>query len=176
MICSGISPSIYSTRRRSGALKPLIADVDLIVIDNISTLVRTGCENESDSWRPVQEWGLQQRRAGRAVLFVHHTNKSGAQRGTSSREDLLDTVISLSRPLDYESGDGARFVLTFEKARGFYGSDADPLEVRYGTDDSTEVRHRPVIDVGAEETELIAKWLLRIRLIKGRKPYRALEY
>jgi AAA domain len=89
MICSGISPSIYSTRRRSGALKPLIADVDLIVIDNISTLVRTGCENESDSWRPVQEWGLQQRRAGRAVLFVHHTNKSGAQRGTSSREHVM---------------------------------------------------------------------------------------
>jgi len=65
------------------------------------------------------------------VLFVHHTNKTGAQRGTSKREDVLDTAISLSRPSDYQPGEGARFVLTFEKMRGFFGADADPLEARY---------------------------------------------
>jgi putative DNA primase/helicase len=119
------------TKEGQRAIAQLIERADLVIVDNISTLVRTGSENESDSWQPVQDWGLEQRRAGRAVLFVHHTNKAGAQRGTSRREDVLDTVISLARPDDYRPCDGARFILRFEKARGFLGADADPLEAKY---------------------------------------------
>ena len=55
-------------------------------------------ENDADSWVPVQAWALAQRRAGRSVLFVHHAGKSGLQRGTSRKEDVLDTVIAL-RPV-----------------------------------------------------------------------------
>jgi putative DNA primase/helicase len=35
------------------------------------------------------------------LLIVHHTGKGGEQRGTSRREDVLDTSISLRRPADY---------------------------------------------------------------------------
>jgi putative DNA primase/helicase len=112
-------------------LAPLVENAELIIIDNISTLVRTGRENESEAWQPIQQWALDQRRAGRSVLFVHHTNKTGAQRGTSKREDVLDTILSLSRPDDYDAAEGARFVLTIEKARGFFGPEAEPLNVRY---------------------------------------------
>lgn len=112
-------------------LAPLVENAELIIIDNISTLVRTGRENESEAWQPIQQWALDQRRACRSVLFVHHTNKTGAQRGTSKREDVLDTVLSLSRPDDYDAAEGARFVLTVEKARGFFGPEAEPLDVRY---------------------------------------------
>jgi hypothetical protein len=112
-------------------LAPLVDTAELIIIDNISTLVRTGGENDSDSWRPVQKWALEQRRAGRAVLFIHHTNKSGEQRGTSKREDVLDSVLSLSPPASFEDNEGAWFVVRFEKARGFYGEDADAVEARY---------------------------------------------
>ena len=66
---------------------------DLIVIDNIATLCGTGGENDADAWRPVQTWALRQRAAGRSVLFVHHANRNGGQRGTSAREDVLDLSL-----------------------------------------------------------------------------------
>lgn len=107
---------------------------DLIVVDNIATLAGTGGENESDAWRPVQEWALRQRAAGRSVLFVHHANKNGGQRGTSAREDVLDTVISLTRPPGYDASMGARFECHFTKSRGFYGPDAEPFEAKFDGD------------------------------------------
>ena len=47
------------------SLRPFIEESDLIVVDNISTLVRGGKENESESWLPVQEWALHQRAEGK---------------------------------------------------------------------------------------------------------------
>ncbi|MGA8698620.1 MAG: AAA family ATPase, partial [Xanthobacteraceae bacterium] len=78
-----------------------ISDAELIILDNISTLVRSGKENEAEGWALVQEWALRHRRAGRSIIFVHHAGKNGVQRGTSKREDVLDTVIVLKRPADY---------------------------------------------------------------------------
>ena len=110
------------------ALRLEVEHADLIVIDNISTLVRGGKENESESWLPVQEWALRQRAAGRSVLWVHHSGKGGQQRGTSRREDVLDTSICLKRPPDYSPEKGAVFEVHFQKSRGFTGEDAQPLE------------------------------------------------
>ena len=78
----------------------VVADADLIILDNYSTLARALKENEADSFGPVQGWLLAQRAAGRSVLAVHHAGKAGAQRGTSKKEDTLDSVLSLSRPPD----------------------------------------------------------------------------
>ena len=77
----------------------------------------------------MQEWALEQRRAGRSVAFVHHAGKGGQQRGTSRREDVLDTVIALRKPADHKPDQGARFELHYEKSRGFYGNDAKPFEL-----------------------------------------------
>ena len=52
------------------------------------------------------------------------------QRGTSRKEDVLDTVIGLRRPPDYSAEQGCRFELRFEKSRGFYGPEAEPFEAR----------------------------------------------
>jgi putative DNA primase/helicase len=87
-------------------------------------------ENDGDSWTPVQAWLLQLRRMGKSCLLVHHAGKSGGQRGTTRKEDPLDTVISLRRPLDYSPQEGARFEIHFEKSRGFHGPDAEPFEVQ----------------------------------------------
>ena len=114
------------------ALKSDLVDVDVIFIDNVSTLARLGRENEAKSWLPIQEWALEQRRAGRSVVFMHHAGKGGAQRGTSRREDVLDTVIALRRPQDYQADQGARFEVHFEKNRGFYGDDAKAFEAALG--------------------------------------------
>jgi hypothetical protein len=101
--------------------KHITPDIVLIIIDNLSTLVRSGRENESESWQPMQAWALQLRARGKSVLFVHHSGRSGQQRGTSKREDVLDTIISLRVPAGYEPSQGACFDIHFEKARGLIG-------------------------------------------------------
>jgi putative DNA primase/helicase len=114
-------------------IEPYLEGISLIIIDNISTLCRTGRENEAESWLPVQEWALGQRASGRSVLFIHHSGKGGNQRGTSRREDVLDTVIALRHPGDYSPDQGATFEVHFDKARGIYGEDTKPFEARLTT-------------------------------------------
>ena len=71
-------------------LDAILGDAKLVVFDNISTLFGAGPENEAEAWGPAQDLLLGLRRRGVAVLLVHHAGKSGAQRGTSRREDVLD--------------------------------------------------------------------------------------
>jgi len=105
----------------------LTEEIKLIVVDNISTL-SCARENEADGWTPVQGWALRQRASGRSVLFVHHAGKGGAQRGTSRREDVLDTVIALRHPAQYKQEHGTVFEVHFEKNRGLYGDEVKPFE------------------------------------------------
>lgn len=101
----------------------------LVIVDNLSCLVRRGGrENEAESWLAVAEWALALRQKGVAVLFVHHAGKNGQQRGTSKREDLLDAVITLRHPPEYQPAQGAVFEVHFEKARALVGSDVQPFE------------------------------------------------
>jgi len=132
-----------------------VGDAEVLFADNISTLVRTGKENEAEGWLPVQNWVLRHRRAGRAVVLLHHAGKGGAQRGTSRREDVLDTVISLRRPSDYLPEQGARFEVHFEKSRGFYGNEAQPFEARYEVRNGAAVWTRTEI-LDAERARVVA--------------------
>jgi KaiC/GvpD/RAD55 family RecA-like ATPase len=116
----------------------ILDGVDLLILDNISTLVSGGRENDAESWDTMQPWLLQLRRRGVSVLLVAHAGRSENARGTSKREDVLDTVIQLRRPDDYDPEEGARFEVRLTKARGVFGEDAAPfvakLEVRDGAD------------------------------------------
>jgi AAA domain/Homeodomain-like domain len=132
-----------------------IGDADVIIADNISTLVRSGKENEAEGWLPMQSWALRHRRQGRAVILLHHAGKGGAQRGTSKREDVLDTVISLRHPTDYSPDQGARFEVHFEKCRGFYGNGAQPFEARYEVRSGAALWTRTEI-VDAERARVVA--------------------
>lgn len=117
-----------STTSGQMMLEPFMKGVDMVVLDNIATLCRTGKENESQSWQPIQSWLLDLRRRGITVLLIHHAGKSGDQRGTSAREDIMDTVISLRRPREYNMAEGARFEVHLTKARGILGDDAKSFE------------------------------------------------
>jgi len=123
-------------------LESFTSEADLIVVDNISTLCRTGKENDSDQWTPVQRWALNMRSEGRSVLFVHHANKNGGQRGTSGREDVLDTVISLKKPAGSSPTEGANFEVHFEKNRGFSGSDAQAFNASLSIENGQQIWKR----------------------------------
>jgi putative DNA primase/helicase len=124
-----------STAEGQEALSEHLADISVLVLDNLSTLCRSGRENESESWESMQQWLLTLRRRGLSVILVHHAGKGGQQRGTSKREDILDTVVCLRRPEDYNAEEGARFEIHLEKARGIAGTDAKPFEARMETRD-----------------------------------------
>lgn len=113
------------------AIDPLLNGVDLVIFDNLSTLCTNGSESASDAWVPMQNWLLKLRREGIAVLLVHHAGTNGRQRGTSRREDALDTVIGLRRPEDYSPEQGARFEVHLEKLRNRVDGDgAVPFEAK----------------------------------------------
>ncbi len=113
--------------------------VDVLVLDNLSSLTAVIRDNDAESWGPIQEWLLRLRRRGISVLIVHHAGKGGQQRGTSRREDVLDTSISLRHPADYSPVDGARFEVHLEKARGVHGEAAKPFEARLETRDGRAI-------------------------------------
>jgi putative DNA primase/helicase len=113
-----------STEQGQQALEPLLGDIDLLVLDNLSTLLTSRSEAASDAWVPIQQWLLRLRRQGKSVLLIHHAGTNGRQRGTSRREDALDAVIALRRPEDYSPEEGARFEVHFEKLRNRVDADA----------------------------------------------------
>jgi putative DNA primase/helicase len=121
------------------AIEDNLVGAEFLVLDNISTLINGGPENDAQSWDTVQSWLLHLRRLGVAVLLVHHAGRSGEARGTSKREDVLDTVISLKRPEDYDPVEGARFEVHLTKARGIYGEDAGPFEAMLNVVDGRDV-------------------------------------
>ncbi len=111
-------------------------DIDLILIDNLSCLAPSVKENDATDWAPIQTWVLGLRARGKSVLLIHHDGKGGTQRGTSKKEDVLDTVIALKHPKDYDSSEGARFIVEFKKSRGFYGDDAKSFEAQLYSDET----------------------------------------
>lgn len=153
----GIVPNLSDPLGRE-AINKYAQDVDLIIVDNLSTLARGGKENEGESWLPIQEWALQHRSQGRSILFVHHSGKGGQQRGTSRKEDVLDTVISLRRPADYDASEGAKFELHFEKCRNLTGDDALPLEVELCSDDNKITwKYKPASDAILDRIQALAE-------------------
>jgi hypothetical protein len=135
------------------AIEKVLGDARVIIVDNLSCLVRGGKENEGDSWEPVAEWALRMRATGRSVIFVHHAGKGGQQRGTSKREDLLDVVMLLKRPSDYQPDEGARFEIHFEKARALFGQEVAPIEAKLttGADGRQQWGMRTVKDIADKQ-------------------------
>jgi hypothetical protein len=159
--------------------------VDLLVLDNLSSLTTVIRDNDAESWGPIQEWLLKLRRRGISVLIVHHAGKGGQQRGTSRREDVLDTSISLRHPADYSPVEGARFEIHLEKARGVHGEAAKPFEAKFDVrdgkamwttrelEDANRARVQALLDDGlsvrdiADETGIPKSTVHRIKKATG---------
>jgi putative DNA primase/helicase len=127
----GFLPRLDTPEGQS-AIEPDIAAADLIILDNRSCLFDPDGEKDPAAWQPAQDWLLSLRRRGKAVLVVHHSNRMGGARGHSKAEDPMNLLIKLTRPEDYRQDQGARFLVTFDKSRGAYGSAVAPFLAQLG--------------------------------------------
>lgn len=107
--------------------------IRVLILDNISCLFSGINEDSKQDWEPINAWLIRLRHRGLATVLVHHAGKGGQQRGTSGREDSLDTVIQLSKPAMADAREGCHFELTFTKCRSVTGDDVAPLDVRLQT-------------------------------------------
>lgn len=128
-------PDLASKQGQALIEREISEDTELVIFDNLSCLVQSGRENEAESWQSIQEFVLRLRSRGIAVVFVHHSGKNGTQRGTSRKEDILDTVIKLRLPDDYDPTQGAVFEVHFEKSRNLHGEAVNPFIARYTPED-----------------------------------------
>ena len=129
----GVSLPDLSTLEGQAAADESIDDSEVVVLDNLSCWCRSGVENEGESWLSVQQWLSTLRRRGISTILVHHAGKNGQQRGTSRREDALDTVLELRRPADYDARQGCKFEISFSKARHLSGEEAQSLSMQMTT-------------------------------------------
>lgn len=175
-----------STEEGQHAIEPYLDGISFIIVDSIVTMCRTGKSNDEDSWAPIQSWLLSLRRRGLAVLLVHHTNKTGGQRGTGAKEDVLDNVLELKRPEGYDPTSGAQFEVHFSKSRSLYGKDVQAFEATLTTgpdskacwaaryvEDALEQRVRELLDQGLTQAEIAEE--LNINRSKVGRIKRSLE-
>lgn len=163
-------------------------EIRVLIFDNISCLFSGLDEDKKRDWEPIAGWLIRLRHRGLTTVLVHHAGKGGQQRGTSGREDALDTVIALSRPATHEAKDGCHFEVKFEKCRSVKGDAVGPLDVKLTEKDglliwehkdleqTKEEQVKALLDEGLTSNAEIAEalgitrayvWKLRKKLQKG---------
>jgi hypothetical protein len=115
--------------RHHDAIQAAIGYAEVVIIDSS---VSAWAGKESEAWPTVQSFLLDLRQRGKTVIFLHQAGKDREQRDLSDHEDLLHTSIQLAPPRRHQGG--AAFTLTFEKHRGFFGADAEPIKVALTSD------------------------------------------
>lgn len=133
--CGGKDLVLTSEVMRQEVVKILDAhpEVRVLILDNISCLFSGLNEDSKQDWEQVNAWLIRLRHRGITSLLAHHAGKGGQQRGTSGREDSLDTVIQLAQPTGGDARDGCHFELSFKKNRSVTGEAVAPLDVRLET-------------------------------------------
>lgn len=107
-------------------------NIQVVFVDNYNTGVRPLLrEDDVQTWDRYEAWLIKQRSLGRMVVTVHHAGKSGAQLGTSRKEQIQNIILALKHPHDYEMKQGARFTLVVEKMRHGKGKDLEGLNITY---------------------------------------------
>jgi len=137
----------------------------VLVLDNLSSLAPGLDENTKKDWDPINQWLISLRHLGVAVIFIHHSGKSGRQRGTSGREDVLDCTIKLTRPKNFDLSEGtAYFNVEFEKARNIEpGADLSPFSLKLAeVDEKRNLKwetHEKASKANEKETEIKVRLL-----------------
>ena len=152
-------PSITEQAGQRFVLKRIESQkIDLVVLDNFSTLGEVEDENAAASFNSIQQFLLQLKVQGVATMLVHHTGKAEDNfRGSSKLAATFETIIQLERPqVSYKTNGSwekraitgvpgsANFRVRFDKVRS--GSKTQPetvlarLERRFSDVSSNETQ------------------------------------
>lgn len=118
IIQSGLMPRFNIAERDTQALIKEAANrlkPRMVILDNLSTLAAGLDENDNTQLDGLNDWLISMRALGTAVVLVHHSGKSGDQRGASRREDPMDLVVRLADR--GAEGEDQTFRVEFPKAR-----------------------------------------------------------
>jgi predicted ATP-dependent serine protease len=139
-------------------------EIKVVILDNVSCLFSGISEDRKQDWEPINAWLVRLRHRGLSVILIHHAGKTGQQRGTSGREDALDTVIALNWPPNYDPREGCRFHLRFTKSRSVKGDAVTPLEVKLeDSGNTTEWKAQPLEQSRLEQVcQLLAQGVTRV--------------
>jgi KaiC/GvpD/RAD55 family RecA-like ATPase len=102
--------NFYRERIRKG-------EVDLVVLDNFSTLGEVADENAASSFNAIQEFLLHLKVQNVATILVHHAGKSGDFRGSSKLAVTFDTIIQLEGQREKAAYNSAAFRVRWNKVR-----------------------------------------------------------
>jgi transposase len=107
-------------------------EVALVVLDNLTAF--TQHNDSAKAWEETHAWIDVLKKAGCAVVIIHHENKQGGQRGTSATTNAVDNVLHLVDPNDRKEKekkggsepieldrDGLLMKVTVEKGREIFG-------------------------------------------------------
>lgn len=112
----GQSISLTNAQHRAMLHKAIMEyPAQIVIIDNLVSLAMTEDENSASNWAVIREWLVGLRASGKHIILVHHSGKSGTQRGTSHRADNVDTVMCLRKKTKTDK----TVRVIFEKARNF---------------------------------------------------------
>ena len=97
---------------------------DILVLDNRSNFFK-GEENSNDDAIKFNDYLVELREDGPAIILDHHQGKMGQSRGASAIKDIMDNVIRLDwvEPDENISQDHFKFAVKFEKVRAGYHRD-----------------------------------------------------
>jgi hypothetical protein len=107
-----------NTREGRARIGECVDPGELLILDNLASLGQSSDEKETEDWAAIQDWISDLCWNGISVIMIHHAGKSGTQRGSSKREDLLSFVLNLKLPSDYSAEQGLRLEVINEKKRG----------------------------------------------------------
>lgn len=93
-------------------------DIDLVIVDNIRTLVYMDDENTKEGWQPLNDWVIKLRTFS-TVILVHHDNRQGGFSGSGHASTIMDYRIQLNEHNATHAlrGAGCAFTVDFEKVR-----------------------------------------------------------
>ena len=91
--------------------------IDLVILDNFSTLGEVEDENAASSFNAIQQFLLQLKVQGVATMLVHHAGKSGDFRGSSKLAATFETIIQLERLGSNIEHGAAAFRVRWDKVR-----------------------------------------------------------
>lgn len=135
--------------------------IDLLILDNLSTLATISDENAASSFDPILKLLMELKRKGVATILVHHAGKSRARndfRGSSKLATTFEVIMGLKPMEDAAIGEsGTAFTITWDKYRNRPDAKVGLMDVRLDTmTDPAEPRWRYGTAEDAELLRLVA--------------------